>query len=161
MWYNSYMKCKYENCSLESVAKEFCQGHYMQQRRGKEMSPLYNHLSMQERIESKISIDSNGCMVWSGHTDTGGYPNIKYQGKNYLVHRAYYKIFNGEIPAHDTLDHLCRNKLCINLNHLQPVSRSENIKRMQISKYYETEINRLVDFIESLGYDSHTLLPKE
>jgi hypothetical protein len=66
-----------------------------------------------------------------------------------------------EIGRHDTLDHLCRNKLCIEPSHLEPVSRSENIKRMQISKYYETEINRLVDFIESLGYDSRTLQPKE
>jgi HNH endonuclease len=155
------MKCLFNKCELEASAKEYCQGHYMQQRRGQKLSPLYNHLSLKDRIESKIEKDDSGCFIWTGHVDTGGYPNIKFQGKNYLVHRSYYKIVVEDIQKHNTLDHLCRNKLCINPDHLQPVSRSENVKRMQIGRFYETEIARLVDFIESLGYDSQTLLPKE
>lgn len=154
------MKCIFDGCSLEACAKNYCQGHYMQKRRGNGLSPLYNHLSLKDRIESKIEKNKNGCLIWIGHVDTAGYPNIKFQGKNYLVHRSYYKIMVEDIQKHDTLDHLCRNKLCINPDHLQPVSRSENVKRMQISKFYETEIARLVDFIESLEYDSQTLTKK-
>lgn len=153
--------CIYEKCNLKSVANQYCQGHYMQLRRGQKLSPLYNHLTIKERIEMKIVEDKNECLIWQGQTDTSGYPNIKFKGKNHLVHRAYYKEIVGNIASHDTLDHICRNKLCVNPKHLEPVSRSENIKRMQISKYYEIEINRLVDFIESLGYDSKTLQPKE
>jgi hypothetical protein len=133
----------------------------MQIRRGKPLSPLKTQETLQERIERKSVRNNDGCLIWTGHIDTSGYPNVKWKNNNYLVHRAYYKIMVADIKRHDTLDHLCRNKLCIETQHLEPVSRSENIKRMQISKYYETEINRLIDFIDSLGYDSHTLQPKE
>ena len=153
--------CKYEKCNLNSVTSGYCQGHYMQIRRGKKLSPLYNHLTIKERIEMKVIENKNGCLIWQGQIDTAGYPNMKFKGKNYLVHRAYYKEIVGNIESYDTLDHICRNKLCINPKHLEPVSRSENVKRMQISKYYEKEISRLIDFIESLGYDSHTLQLKE
>lgn len=153
------MNCIYENCKLpKSSSMGYCSGHQMQIRRGKELSPLKTQETLQERIERKSIRNDSGCLVWTGHVDTAGYPNIKWKNINYLVHRIYYKILVENIERHDTLDHICRNKLCIEPTHLEPVSRSENIKRMQISKYYETEIKRLVDFIESLGYDSKTLL---
>lgn len=156
------MKCLFNECNKERTSSRgLCSGHEMQARRGKDLTPLKTEETLKERIERKCQLNTNGCLIWNGHVDTAGYPNVKWQNKNYLVHRAYYKIMVSDIKKHDTLDHLCRNKLCINPKHLEPVSRSENIKRMQISKYYETEINRLIDFIESLGYDSETLLKKE
>ena len=145
----------------KSSSNGYCSGHEMQVRRGKELSPLKTQETFKDRIERKCLRNESGCFVWTGHVDTAGYPNVKWKNKNYLVHRAYYKIMVEDIQKHDTLDHLCRNKLCIEPKHLEPVSRSENVKRMQISKYYETEISRLIDFIESIGYDSKTLLMKE
>lgn len=159
--YTGYMICSYETCKQAVTANGYCQGHYMQLRRGYDLSPLYNHLSMKDRIEMCLVPGDNGCLIWNGHTDTGGYPNITFKGKKYLVHRAYYKELVGNIESHDTLDHLCRNKMCVNPEHLEPVSRSENVKRMQMGKYYETEIARLVDFIESIGYNSITLKKKD
>ena len=155
------MNCSYETCKLIVTANGYCQGHYMQLRRGYSLTPLYNHLSMQDRVEMKINKDSNGCFVWTGNVDTGGYPQMKFRGKTLLVHRAYYKEIVGDLEPHNTLDHLCRNKLCVNPEHLEPVSRSENVKRMQIGQYYETEIKRLVDFIESIGYNSNTLTKRD
>ena len=160
----SYQKdvCSFEGCDLPQKGNNnYCGGHNAQFIRNQKMKPLYNHMSLKERVESKIHIDKNGCMIWNGQTDTSGYPQMKFAGKNYLVHRAYYKVMVGDIESHDSLDHLCRNKLCVNPEHLEPVSISENVKRMLTAKYYETEINRLVDFIESLGYDSNTLTKKE
>lgn len=156
------MNCIYENCQLtKSSSTGYCSGHQMQIRRGKKLSPLKTQETLQERIERKSIRNDSGCLIWTGHIDTAGYPNVKWNNVNYLVHRAYYKIIIEDIKRHDTLDHLCRNKLCIEPSHLEPISRSENVKRMQISKYYEAEIKKLVDFIESLGYDNKTLLKKE
>lgn len=151
------MECSYNKCNLKSKTGGYCGGHYAQILRGRNLQPLYNHLSLIERIEQKVEKQENGCLIWKGHVDTGGYPNIKFKGKSYLVHRAYYKELVEDIKSHNTLDHLCRNKLCVNISHLEPVSRSENVRRMQIAKYYEEEIDRLIDFIECLGYDSRTL----
>lgn len=47
----------------------------------------------------------------------------------YLAHRYYYELEKGEIPKGLVLDHLCRNRSCINVNHLEPVTQKENVRR--------------------------------
>jgi hypothetical protein len=50
-------------------------------------------------------------------------------GKNVLAHRLSYETFVGPIPIDKQLDHLCRNRLCVNPCHLEPVTQRENILR--------------------------------
>lgn len=73
------------------------------------------------------------CWVWTGARKTGGYGTVrKNDGRrkfSYSAHRASYEEFVGPIPDGLELDHLCRNRLCINPSHLEPVTRSENIRR--------------------------------
>lgn len=156
------VQCKFSDCRLLKISNSgYCGGHNAQLTRGQKLAPLKNWETLKERIERKIIKHDSGCLVWTGNLDTAGYPTVKWKNESLLVHRAYYKIMVKDIQRHDSLDHLCRNKLCIEPSHLEPVSLSENVNRMLVAKYYEKEISRLVDFIESLGYDSKTLLPKE
>lgn len=78
-----------------------------------------------------------------------------------MVHRIVFEELVRSLIAGETLDHLCRNRICINPDHLEAVSLRENVKRMHAYRSLEKEIARLVDFVESLGYNSKTLLPKE
>lgn len=69
------------------------------------------------------------CWEWPGAKTSAGYGNTRSGGKNRLAHRVSYERFVGPIPAGLTLDHLCRNRACINPKHLEPVTMRENNRR--------------------------------
>ena len=62
----------------------------------------------------------------SNHGNTYGIFNGK---KSVLVHRWIYEKLKGPIPKGFVIDHLCRNGLCFNIEHLEAVSNKENILR--------------------------------
>lgn len=72
----------------------------------------------------------SGCWQWTGHTaTTKGYGKIKRLGKVTGAHRHIYNLYKGAIPDGLELDHLCRNPSCVNPDHLEPVTKQENILR--------------------------------
>jgi hypothetical protein len=77
----------------------------------------------------KIKIDENGCWRWVGALDTNGYGAFRINGKNVLTHRYSYEGIKGSIPKGLYIDHLCRIKNCVNPDHLEAVTHSENVKR--------------------------------
>ncbi len=78
----------------------------------------------------------NDCWIWQGAKSKMQYKNsvvyygkIMFKSKTRQAHRLFYISFKGEIPKGLELDHLCRNTLCVNPEHLQAVTHSENMKR--------------------------------
>jgi hypothetical protein len=71
-----------------------------------------------------------GCWVWRGSTPRG-YGSIKRDGIRYRAHRYIYEREIGPIPDGLQLDHLCRNRSCVNPEHLEVVSCRENLMRGQ------------------------------
>lgn len=83
------------------------------------------------RLFAKLtSIDD--CWVWDAAT-RNGYGVFGYRGKMWGAHRVTYTEFVGEIPEGYDVDHLCRNPLCVNPDHLEAVTRLENILRRQFT----------------------------
>lgn len=69
------------------------------------------------------------CWLWPGRGHSHGYGSAKADGKWRLAHRYVYSRLVGVIPDGMTLDHLCKNKLCVNPEHLEVVTRAENLRR--------------------------------
>jgi hypothetical protein len=73
----------------------------------------------------------SGCWLWTASLSRQGYGQFYTgtKGRFDLAHRVSYVLNVGEIPAGKELDHLCYNPSCINPQHLEAVTRAENIKR--------------------------------
>ena len=92
------------------------------------------HEPIAERFLDKISPEPNsGCWLWDASLDGKGYGQFmtSQNGKPKLLraHRVSYEMHKGPIPEGLDLDHLCRVPSCVNPDHLEPVTRSENLRR--------------------------------
>jgi hypothetical protein len=75
-------------------------------------------------------IDSDACRIWPGALNSKGYGCVtNLRGGTRLAHRAAYEMHVGPIPDGMTIDHLCREKRCVNPRHMEPVTTAENIRR--------------------------------
>jgi hypothetical protein len=82
------------------------------------------------RIRHRAVRDTaTGCLVWPGTVTNRGYGEIKVEGKRKPVHRVLFEVEVGPIAEGLQLDHLCRNRLCVNPAHLEPVTHIENVLR--------------------------------
>jgi hypothetical protein len=88
-----------------------------------------NDRPLMERMMAKVRLDSDGCWTWTGSRIHNGYGKVKVNGLQVVSHRASYEALVGPIPDGMQLDHLCRNRACINPDHLEPVSKRENLLR--------------------------------
>ena len=73
--------------------------------------------------------EDGDCWVWGGYRTPAGYGGLMQHGKQLLAHRAMYVYMVGEIPEGLVLDHLCRNRACVNPWHLEPVPLGVNSSR--------------------------------
>jgi hypothetical protein len=160
--------CSFPGCERPHAAKGLCNSHWAQLSRRGELKPLYTEETEEERWERLVDKTSHpgGCWIFTGNgngmgptagkeSDTG-YGQFWWQGKKWTAHRYSYEKYVGPIPKGAYLDHMCMTKLCVNPDHLEPVTPHENIRRFHAFANLAARIAQLEDFVRSLGYD-----PKE
>ncbi len=78
--------------------------------------PIFNHY----RFFSKIIKEDNGCWRWNATTNNQGYGTI-WIGSTFQAHRVSYSIHFGIEGSDTAIDHKCRNRACVNPDHLREV----------------------------------------
>ena len=72
---------------------------------------------------------TDGCWQWKASFDSSGYGLLSVSGKSAKAHRFAYELLVGPIPHGLVIDHLCRNRACVNPAHMEPVTNYENLRR--------------------------------
>lgn len=98
--------------------------------------PLYRGQMLAiDKFESRIKVGENGCIVWP-NKNPEGYSYMWINKKTIGAHRFIWEFFNGKIPKGLEVDHLCMNRSCVNTDHLEIVTHSENVKRCKTIKAF-------------------------
>ena len=84
-------------------------------------------LPLDLRVRRSVAVDpETGCWLWQLHVDRDGYGVIKVKGMPRAAHRISFEAFKGAIPDGMQVDHVCRNRSCVNPEHLRAVDSRTN-----------------------------------
>lgn len=87
------------------------------------------------RALRRFAVDESGCHVSTYSVGSHGYAQIGWhdadRGQRVMVgaHRAAWSAVYGQVPDGMTIDHLCKNRRCVNVAHLRLMSNFENARR--------------------------------
>lgn len=124
--------CSVPSCDLLMHARGVCSTHYMRLLHHGSLIDRRYERTEAERFWEKVSTPTpDGCWLWTGGTSIDGYGTfgLTKSKKTVRSHRWAYEALVGAIPEGLTLDHLCRNTLCVNPAHLEPVTSVVNVQR--------------------------------
>jgi hypothetical protein len=129
---NDTRLCMIEGCERTKWARGYCGRHY--QRFRTYGDPMFTKHPMRvlgtpdERFWAKVNAEGD-CWEWMAAKDTKGYGVFNLGGTLVRAHRFAWQTLVGPIPEGLHIDHLCRNRICVCIDHLEPVTPKVNIQR--------------------------------
>lgn len=141
-----YVPCGFLGCDKTRHTLQWCVGHYNQLWRGGHLRPLGERLNPAtvwdlETIFASCT-RSDDCLLF-GTEQVSKYPQIRYGDRAQVVHRVVYTLHSGEDITGVPIHHKCGNSKCVNPDHLEPASATENTLEMLGRKAYEARIRNL------------------
>ena len=125
--------CSVSGCERSIKAAGLCVAHYERRRIHGDVRadvPIRRiDRTLEERLIEKISPGPNGCLEWMGHRDSKGYGRVLAFGRFGKAERVCMRVGGGIDPGDLEVDHLCRNRSCVNPDHLEVVTHRENLLR--------------------------------
>jgi hypothetical protein len=82
-----------------------------------------------ESIRRRCIPQENDCWKWDGAHDPRGYARVSWDGKNTKVATLLWETEFREVHPRLELDHICRNKWCVNPYHLEEITHKDNTRR--------------------------------
>jgi len=84
--------------------------------------------TLRQRFWEKVAVGlPEMCWEWQASGWANGYGAFCVNGKNTTAHRAAWEIHNGPIPDGLHIDHICKNRRCVNPDHLRAVTPRDNV----------------------------------
>lgn len=121
--------CSIEGCDRPHAARGWCALHYGRWRKHGDPTVVLNVRGQpRKRFDAKTQRDGD-CIVWVAAKTRDGYGLFKLDGSMRLAHRVAFIWWRGEIPEGTEIDHLCRNRACVNVDHLEAVPHRVNVNR--------------------------------
>lgn len=120
--------CKVDGCSDIPRARGFCMPHYKRWRRWGDPNVRRPRRPYAESFEMYARRGPD-CWEWTGTVGNHSYGIITSGRQSKLAHRWSYEHHTGPIPQGLVIDHLCRNRTCVNPAHMEAVTNEENLRR--------------------------------
>lgn len=122
--------CAASECEKVAHTAGYCIAHYKRLRRYGDPDGggrARDRREVQERFEDNHSEQAGGCWEWSGEINPDGYGHMRHKG-TIPAHRYSFGRANGieDLGTFGEIDHQCRNRACVNPQHLREVTRSQN-----------------------------------
>lgn len=117
--------------SQHGGGRQMCPMHYRRFRKhGSTDDPCLDNFARYEVSEE------TGCWQWTGPVKDTGYGMFSRPfGGERAAHRAFWVRDRGPIGEGLEVDHLCRNRGCVNPDHLEVVTRWENVQRAKLGQW--------------------------
>lgn len=132
--------CSLEYCDRPHDGRGFCQAHRRQWVKTGETRPIRHGLNgstVAQKLELNTRADRN-CLRWTGNHSKAGYGMVVVGNRvKEYVHRLAYELAHGPVPDGMQVDHICRVRDCINIDHLQVVTGELN---SQFAKHGDAHI---------------------